>query len=116
MRRFLVLLILLVPAVALAQEAPTEVGGVLGEVLKFALGATGVMLISQVLLTAGLANVIPSALKPLIGPAFGVLASLLSGLVGFVPNFDPIVGVLLGTAAANLFDLAKGVKVLKSTS
>jgi len=111
-----VLLFLTVPALALAQDGGgAVVGGVLGEVLKFAFGATGIMLISQALLSAGLAGVVPAWLKPLIGPVLGVAASLLSQFVGFLPNFDPIMGVLLGTAAANLFGVAKGAKVLKST-
>ena len=116
--RFILIFIftLCVATFAVAQgEEPAPPDGVLGQLIIWVLSATGITLISQILFTAGLGGIIPSWAKPFVGPAFGLLAGVVSSTWGIVADFGPIMGVLLGTTATQLFDAAKGFSILKST-
>lgn len=91
-------------------------------ILQWLFGAAGITFLVQVLRAIpgfDPAN-IPSWVKPLIGPVLGVAASLLLPVIGFTPDFGPLINFLLGTAmgtsAAGFFDIGKGVGMLKDSS
>jgi hypothetical protein len=113
-RMLLVIGILLVPALAFAQEGGELPGGLLGQMLGWLLSAAGLTLIGQLL--RGLPIVLPGWVKPFLAPAFGMLAGLINTWWGILPDFGPILGALLGTTSAFLFDAGKELGLLKSSS
>ena len=110
----LLLLFVALPTLAFAQDGGQLPGGFLGELIVFVLGAAFLTFVGQQLRRLNIS--LPDWLKPLLPVAFGLLAGFISDTFGILPDFGPILGALLGTTSAFLFDTGKELGFLKSST
>jgi hypothetical protein len=87
----------------------------LKDILLWVVSAGGLTVIGQLLRFANVTQRIPAAVRPFLGPALGLLASVLSSALGIPVDLSLLEGALLGTTSAMLFDLGRGTGVLSGT-